>query len=283
MKKKILTIVTVVCLLAGSVFPAYAAENDPYPLKGTFPYTMTTRESIDAKLAAGWVFTGDPYANVGTAVPFRNNMEWSQVNNYKSSVATGINSAKILVALSGLTSSPDSITGSALTIEEEAVKNEVIKYLDSYDWRHATEYERAAYTAEYIAQRCIYQDAEGESLPVNSSYSCLIKGVSLCDGFAATYHLLTRAVGLKSVHTGTVGHAWNYVMIDNQWYKIDVSGISQDNEVYEKTGKKHDYLAIDGTVKKALETPATDTAQYLWVEMGTELEFDDTIPNQPTY
>lgn len=283
-KIKILaTIAVALSMLVVSVMPAYATEADQFPLKGTFPYSMTTRESIDAKLAEGWVFTGDPYASVGTSVPFRNNAEWSQVNNYKSSTATGINAGKILISLAGLMSAPDSLTGSDLSTEEEAVKNEVIRYLDSYDWRNASEYERAAYTAKYVANRCVYRDAEGDSLPVNSSYSCLLKGVSLCDGFAATYHLLTRAVGLKSVHTGTVGHAWNYVMINGQWFKIDVSEISQDNEVYGNTGNKFEYLTIDYTVKKALESPATDTAQYLWVDMGTELNFDRTIPNQPTY
>ena len=267
------TIAVTVSMLAASVMPAYAAESDQYPLKGTFGYTMTTRESIDAKLADGWVFTGDPYANVGTAVPFRNNMEWSQVNNYKSSRGSGINSAKILITLAGLTPSPDSVTGSALTAEEEAVKNEVIKYLDSYDWRNASEYEKASYTAKYIASRCIYQDAEGDGLLTNSSYSCLTKGVSLCDGFAATYHLLTRAAGLKSVYTGTTGHAWNYVMIDSQWYKIDVSGIAQTTAS----------ISIQDGIDWNLKQPATDTAQYLWVEMGTELDFDHTIPNEPTY
>lgn len=269
-KKRILAAMMTVCMMAVSVLPAYAEEADPYPLKGTFPYTEITRESVDKKIADGWVFSGDPYTNVGMCTPFINNAEWAQVNTYKSSVATGINSAKILISLAGLTSVPDSISGSALTVEEEAVRDQVIVYLNSYDWKNASDYEKAYYTAEYIADRCRYQNNDGDNLQANSIYSCLINGVSVCDGFAATYHLLTRAVGLKSIHTGSAGHAWNYVMIDNQWYYIDVSSVSQPTAS----------ISIQYLIQKYLKQPAADLTD-LWGE--ADLDFDSTIPNQPMY
>jgi len=270
-KRKIFAaLITMVSILTATVVPAYAEEQ--YPLQGTFPYTLTTRESVDAKLADGWMMGSNPYGDVGTAVPFVNNPEWVQINNYKSSVATGINSAKILITLAGLTPAPDSISGSALTAEEDAVKIKVVEYLNSYDWKTATEYEKAAYTAEYIANRCRYQTGEGDSLPINSSYSCLVNGVSLCDGFAATYHLLTRAVGLKSIHTGTVSHAWNYVMIDNQWYYIDISDVSQPTASF----------SIQDSIQKYLKQPATDMS-YIWTETGVDFDFDNTIPSEPIY
>ena len=73
-------------------------------------------------------------------------------------------------------------------------------------------------------------------------------------------------------------------MIDGQWYKIDLTGISQSNEAYEATGNQFDYLTIDYNVKEALATPATDIDQYIWTEMGIELsEGDSTLPDQPMY
>lgn len=260
-------------LLAASVMPVFAEENSQYPLKGTFPYTMMTEEIVNNRLAEGWVYAGDPYAEVGTAVPFTNNAEWVQVNQFRSSTATGINSAKILISLAGLTPSPDSYTGSALTIEEEAVKNEVIKYLESYDWKHASDYEKAAYTAEYIAGRCKSEkNACGDSLYINSSYSCLINGQSMCDGFAQTYHLLTRAVGLKSVQVGTLSHAWNYVMIDEQWYEMDVSIVSSPSRASRK-----EYI------DRYLNRIPADINQYLWTEAGVDFNQDSTLADQPLY
>lgn len=259
--------------LTATAMPVYADESDQYPLKGTFPYTMMTKETVDRRLADGWVYVGDPYAEVGTAVPFSNNAEWVQVNQFRSSVATGINSSKILITLAGLTPSPDSYSGSVLTPEEEAVKNEVIKYLDSYDWKHASEYEKAAYTAEYIASRCRSEkNVSGDSLYINSSYSCLINGESMCDGFAQTYHLLTRAAGLKSVQAGTLSHAWNYVMIDQQWYEMDVSIVASPLK-----SSRQEYI------ERYLERIPTDVTQYLWMEAGVDFDLDSTLADQPSY
>lgn len=274
--KKFIVAVMAFTTLAVSALPVYAEEADQYPLKGTFPYTMMTKEIVDKRLAEGWVFTGDPYAEVGTAVPFGNDAEWAQINNFKSSVATGINSGKILIYLAGLTSAPDSYSGSALTVEEEAVKNEVIKYLNSYDWKNASDYEKAAYTAEYIATRCEYHWNTGTIMEENSSYSCLVKGKSRCDGFAGAYHLLTRAAGLKSVHVSDISlnHAWNYVLIDNKWYEMDVTSVAAHNlNLLDHQKRINEYLAH----------PATNISQYLWIEKGIELDFDSTIPNQPMY
>lgn len=272
MRKKIKQIIAagmaVIAVTAGSL-PAHAEEVDQYPLRGSFPYTLNTKESIDAKLADGWVFSGDPYETVGTAVPFRNNSEWAQINTFKFSV-TNLNPGKILITLAGLTPIQDSLTGSKLTPEEEAVKNEVIKYLNSYDWRNASDYKKAAYTAEYIVNRCEYKNIEGSGLLTNSSYSCLINGFAVCDGFAQTYHLLTRAVGLKSVEISQDFHAFNYVNIDGVWRKIDVSSVAN-------------YIDKTGRINEFLSKKADDTSINLWNENGVEFEPDSTIPSQPKY
>ena len=273
MKKRnlLITAMAIVSMLAATVMPVYATETDPYPLKGTFPYTMMTKEIVDNRLAAGWAVGSNPYAEVGIAVPFTNNAEWSQVNSFRSSVASDINAGKILITLAGLTPKPDSYSGSELTAEEEAVKQEVIKYLNSYDWKHASDYEKAVYTAEYIASRCTYQkDDSGDAVNRNNIYSCLVNGVSMCDGLTQTYHLLTRAAGLKSVQVSNVVHAWNYVLINNQWYKVDMTLI----------GSSADY---QNRARECLSESANDAVVYVWTESGVELGFDSTLPSDPMY
>lgn len=276
MKKRVKQLVaaamTVTTLCMAAVAPTYANEEEQYPLKGTFPYTLMTKEIVDKRLAEGWVFTGDPYADVGTATPFQNNEEWSQVNYFKNPVVTGICADKILVTLAGLKPGWNMSTGSELTAEEEAVKNEVIKYLSSYDWKNASEYEKAYYTAEYIASRSkrIDDDYNQDNTQDDSVYAVLINGRSVYAGFTQTYHLLTRAVGLKSVDAGDTH---NYVMISGQWYEIDVANIATPTAS----------MSIQDNIDWYLKEPATDTDQYLWVEMGIEGEFDSTLPDQPTY
>lgn len=274
MKKRVKQLVaaamTVTTLCMAAVVPTYANEEEQYPLKGTFPYTLMTKEIVDKRLAEGWVFIGDPYENVGTATPFHNNAEWSQVNTFRNPGLTGICADKILVTLAGLKPGWNMSTGSELTAEEEAVKNEVIKYLNSYDWKNASEYEKAYYTAEYIASRSKRIHDICDNTQDDSAYAVLINGRSVQPGFTQTYHLLTRAVGLKSVDAGDVH---NYVMIDGQWYKIDVSSIAEPTAS----------MSIQDIIDWWLKQPATDIDQYLWVEKGIELEFDSTLPDQPMY
>lgn len=271
--KKMIAVAMTMATLGMAAIPACANE-EQYPLKGTFPYTLMTKEIVDKRLAEGWVFTGDPYADVGTATPFTNNLEWSQVNTYKTHVM-GINFPKILITLAGLNPAPDPYSGSELTEEEEAIKNEVIKYLNSYDWKNASEYEKAYYTAEYIASRSKYVADENGGIQTNSTYAVLINGRSMCDGFAQTYHLLTRSVGLKSVFVSDYNHAWNYVMIDGQWYEMDISDVAQDRKPTDRA---------DIISERYLSRPATDIDQYIWTEMGIELsEGDSTLPAQPMY
>lgn len=265
-KKQILAVMMTACMMMTSILSAYAEETDPYPLKGIFPYTEITRESIDKKLAEGWVFIGDPYVDVGTCLPFTNNVEWAQVNAF---YGQEISYDKILITLAGLKPTPDPITGSELTEYERKLSEEVVKYLNSYDWKQASDYEKAAYTAEFIASRCVYVKSEGGGVETNSGYSCLINGKSMCDGFAQAYHLLTRASGLKTVYISRNFHAINFVNIDGIWREIDVSylpGFADKRQVI-------DILLND-------ESKIID--KYLW-ERSTELEFDPTLPSTPLY
>lgn len=279
--KQLAALAMAVVTLGMSSFTALADE-DPYPLKGRIGYTLITRESIDAKIADGWVFGGDPYATVGKAELFANNAEWAQSNSFHDSQFTDIKYGKILLNLAGLTPIPDMYSGSSdLTEKELALKNEVVKYLNSYDWKNASEYEKAAYTAHYIAERATYNSdvyirmVNGETIDPseeeNSAYSALVQGHSLCDGFAQAYHLLTRAVGLKCVEGSSYLHGWNYVMIDGKWHEIDVSAASQEMKHY------------PDTVERQLGNQATRLEENIWTLAGIELDFDPTLPSEPIY
>lgn len=232
---------------------ASTGRNDEFPLRGTVGY--------------------QPGLEAGSAVLFRNNPEYAQINTFK---LTYINSNKVLIYLAGLQPG-----GDPMTAEEMAVVNAVRDFVNSFDWKNASEYERAAYAAEYVAERCVYKETniKYDGMNENSVYSVLINGVSVCDGFADAYHLLTRAVGLKSVYISNAGHAWNYVMVDGSWYEVDISSISQ-------IGRTVEYgYSIRGEVEYDLSKPAPeeDINNYLWVEKGLELQYNPEIPSQPLY
>lgn len=283
-----LTIIT----LAVMTIPVSAEETDA-PLRGLFPYTMISREVIDKRLADDWIIvtdSGDPYQNVGTAVPFANNIEWSQVNSFIGTMqADPVSSSRILVSLAGLTPSGSFLYNAGLVPEEEAVKQEVIKYLNSYDWKNASEDEKARYTAQYIQDRCVY-DAQyncnkmmtnnagelAEIVNKNTTYACLVQGRSGMDGFVQTYHLLTRAVGLKSIriYSMYLNSSYNYVNLGGEWYKIgSLAWETQDS------------MNASEAIKIALANPAEHAAEDIrsLQDRSEEWYFDDTLPTEPSY
>ena len=57
----------------------------------------------------------------------------------------------------------------------------------------------------------------------------MLKGVAVCSGYARTFDYFMFVLGIEHEHvTGTVhfsdgrtgGHAWNRVLLDNNWYYI---------------------------------------------------------------
>ena len=271
-KKVIITLLAAVCLLFGSPAWAYGNTEEEYPLKGTFPYTMITKESIDKKLEDGWVFTSDPYVSVGECYSFTNNKEWSQVNAFRGHPYE-LSYDRILMTLAGLKPIPNPFYGSELNELELAVKDEIISYLNSYDWKNASDYEKAAYTAQYINARCQYKEVIGSGAEHNSAYSALVKGYAECGGFAQTYHVLTRAAGLKSVHVTNLKtyHDFNYVKTDGVWREIDISHITSFTS---QTAAIHKFLSQEPKTK----------GEYLWERKpDSDFCFDPTISDQPLY
>lgn len=256
-------------MLANTTTPdGYQVGNDGAMIGNDTSVSTGVDEEFPLRGTVGY----EPGIEEGSAVLFRNNPEYAQINTFKLMF---INNNKVLIYLAGLQPG-----GDPMIAEEMAVANAVKDFVNSFDWKNASDYEKAAYAAEYLANRCLYIDADlADGMNVNSSYSALIKGASMCDGFADAYHVLTRAVGLKSVHVWNYTHAWNYVMVDGMWYKMDVSNIAQ---LGRSTWKPS---SIEKETAEYLKEPALeeDIKNYLWVEKGLELQYNPEIPSQPLY
>lgn len=226
-----------------------------YPLLGKIPYSL----SID-----------------GSPVLFTNNLEYAQSNIFKSNREIRMRDANVLLYLAGL-------YDNELTEYEQAVVEKVREFLNSFDWQNASDYEKSEQAVRFIAERSHYDIINDDALLYNSSYSCLVKGVSACDGFAQSFHLLTRAVGVKSFYASTLSHSWNYAKINNTYYKVDVSGIAQDYQMDKQTNHQYENLSLDYNIQKSLGNPAEDADQYIWILNGTSLQFDPNVPSEPLF
>ncbi len=101
---------------------------------------------------------------------------------------------------------------------------------------------------EYLCETLVYDEealenaGEKEFLSVDeefrdafTAYGALVKGKSVCAGYAAAFHLLAQEAGLESVVVtgimdGGLSHAWNKVKVENEWQIVDVT--NNDNEFF---------------------------------------------------
>ena len=87
-----------------------------------------------------------------------------------------------------------------------------------------SDYDKLRTIHDYLVNHITYhQDGTYTS---HSAYSALIRGYSVCQGYAGLFQRLCREVGIPCRYiTGYAGeaHAWNIVYLDGYWYNVDVT------------------------------------------------------------
>lgn len=114
--------------------------------------------------------------------------------------------------------------------------------------------EKAKALAEWLCHNLEY-DSTGEK---NSEEEAFVDGVSACEGYAEAYNVLLHVAGIRScvVHGKAYPrkkskkfevHAWNIILIEGQWYHVDVTWMDRGKKISYKSfmksssylGKKH--------------------------------------------
>ncbi len=88
-----------------------------------------------------------------------------------------------------------------------------------------TDLEKAFYVHDWLVQNIAY-DREHLQDDVQDDHNlrgALLEGTAVCDGYAKTYALTLRKLGITSVLVTSkdIGHAWNMVQLDGSWYQVD--------------------------------------------------------------
>ncbi len=101
---------------------------------------------------------------------------------------------------------------------------------------------------------------EGNAGHVRTSYGALVKGQSLCEGYARAVKTVLDAMGINSVlvqgdYRAPDGsdnlHMWNYVQIDGKWYGLDATA----GDGMKGTVDSGRYLLADSSVMDANHRP----------------------------
>ncbi|MBS5064249.1 MAG: hypothetical protein KHZ58_10775 [Hungatella hathewayi] len=91
---------------------------------------------------------------------------------------------------------------------------EVRNFLNSFDWRNASDYEKAVRITNWIMKaEYDYNESEDCHYP----YGCLVNKSAMCDGYTSAAELLGTCIGLPVNGMGSISHAYPVFLVDGVW------------------------------------------------------------------
>lgn len=149
---------------------------------------------------------------------------------------------------------------SAKTAFESAV-DEILAGLSA----SMSDYDKELYLHDALAARVTYI----ESTNAHNSYGALVEGKAVCEGYAEALQYLLHRAGIQSfIATGNAGgpHAWNYVLIDGEYYHVDLTWNDQDSALYHAYFNVSDsMIAEDHTLTPtAYQLPTCDSTDAFY-------------------
>lgn len=120
--------------------------------------------------------------------------------------------------------------------------------------------DQVVYVNNAITDGTQYTAATGSNEYVRTSYGALVRGESLCEGYARAVKTVLDAMGIRSVlvqgnYRAADGsdnlHMWNYVQIDGKWYGLDATA----NDGMKGSTDSTRYLLADKTVMEQNHRP----------------------------
>ncbi len=107
-----------------------------------------------------------------------------------------------------------------------AIQQEIRKQLEGY-----SDYEKIREVHNWIIDNIEY-DINLETQEPYSISGALTEGRAVCEGYARSFKYIMDGLDIPCVLVSGIGtnsngetesHAWNYVMLDNKWYAVDVT------------------------------------------------------------
>lgn len=199
---------------------ATATTSDEYPLKGRVEKYLGNENGFLC-----WYWTG-PHVILEGIVPEGmtglSYVDQRAIEDRDPSYSTGLSQygIDVLAKLSGYPYK-NSVSDKP---EATALLHEVKAFMNSFDWRNASDLEKATRICERIHQASYDHDAANEAYttgwsesPSYGAYGCLVNGKAVCQGYTEAAHLLGFAVGVKSRELGDVGHTYPVFLVDGIW------------------------------------------------------------------
>lgn len=80
---------------------------------------------------------------------------------------------------------------------------------------------------DYIINNSVYDSDRSDNNIVNyesdNAYGALLEGHALCGGYTDSMALFLNDLGIKNFKVSSDSHVWNAVLLNNQWYNLDLT------------------------------------------------------------
>ena len=141
--------------------------------------------------------------------------------------------------------------------DQEALraKGREIMSLVNEDW---TDLEKALFLHDYIVQHVEYEKTTPHYN--HTAYEALVKGIAVCDGYAGAYDYLLSLAGIDSemILSDEMGHAWNLVCLDGEYYYVDTTWDEHATRFTRNTYCCHDNFLLTRQEMEVQKHTATD-------------------------
>ncbi len=207
MKKNLLVAAMSAMLVIGTAITSFADTYDPqYPLKGYMEQWF-----VNSPVTGTTAWKSDPD---NFFYQSNNHMQYAfdlAVNN-RDPLSLNYFGGVELAAITKLTDYPTTGLEGVNQEKLDRLSIEIREFLNSFDWRNASDYEKAVRIAKRITQ-ADYLDQEGTQY----SYSCLVEDKANCDGYTGASYLLAACVGLPVSGLGSGNHIYPAFLVDSVW------------------------------------------------------------------
>lgn len=133
-------------------------------------------------------------------------------------------------------------TAGNLASEKETF-NAAVEEIVSQAQQMGDNYHKEKYVHDTLIDRIEYSDDAAMS---QSAYSALVNGSTVCAGYARAMQYVLRELGVPCYYcTGYAGenHAWNIVLLNNEYYNVDVTWDDTENGKYNFFNKPDSYYS----------------------------------------
>ena len=80
--------------------------------------------------------------------------------------------------------------------------------------------------------------------PAFDIHSALINKSGVCEAYSKMFQVLCYAVGINANQVTGVGHIWNVVLLDGEWYQVDVTWDDSDTSGHMYSGIRYNYFNL---------------------------------------